>query len=155
MPAFCLFLIKWLILGCVKGSKEGNRFGDPECSKVNFSTKEEGSDIDNPVESGEQQTEVKIAEEPIILEKIETCNNSVNEEGETRVHKSEERSYQKAYFLFFFAGFILGMLAMYAISDRYLSYPSGKYEIVRIDKWTGKTDISSRGSAWREIEEEK
>lgn len=42
----------------------------------------------------------------------------------------------------FFVGIIVGAVSVYALANRYVSYPSFKWRIVRIDKFTGKTEVA-------------
>lgn len=56
----------------------------------------------------------------------------------------------------FFVGIIVGAASVYALANRYVSYPSFKWRIVRIDKFTGKTevaDVRRPNLGWTEVGE--
>lgn len=54
----------------------------------------------------------------------------------------------------FLIGLLLGFIITYAMSNKYVSYASKGWKIVRVNKWTGKTEISDTRNAkpiWIEV----
>ena len=57
----------------------------------------------------------------------------------------------------FLVGLIIGATSVYALSNRYASYLSFKWRIVRIDTYTGKTEVGDAripNAGWIEVKEE-
>ncbi len=121
-----LVVVKWIILGCVPGSKATNKFGEPARLEV-----QDNTETSMPSKSGER------AKRAILLDKL-------SRRGKSQI------------FISFVIGVIVGAFAVYALSNRYASYPSFKWNIVRIDRLTGKTEIASScdpSEGWTEVKE--
>lgn len=66
-------------------------------------------------------------------------------------------NHKKFLIISFIIGLFLGIVIMYAFSNRYVSYQSKGNRIVRIDKWTGKTYVSNVYDLypkWRKVDED-
>lgn len=121
-----LVVVKWLILGCVPGTKTANKFGEPVILETQHYTE---TSIPSKWKESAKRT--------VIL-------NKVVKQGKVRI------------FISFVIGVIVGASAVYALSNRYVSYPSFKWNIVRIDRLTGKTEIASArdpSAGWTEVKE--
>ena len=125
-----LVIVKWLILGCIPGTKTANNFGEPTTSKT--------------------QNASRITMSSKLKEGVETLFTS------TEAQNKPPMKNKKQILFSFFVGLIVGATSVYALSNRYVSYPSYKRSIVRIDKFTGKTeiaDVRSPNSGWKTIKE--
>lgn len=125
-----LVVVKWLILGCVPGTKTANKFGEPT--------------ISNPKNAS------KIMMSSKLKEGIETLFTSAETQNKPPMRN------KKQILISFLVGLIVGAASVYALSNRYVSYPSFKWNIVRIDRLTGKTEIASArdpSAGWTEVKE--
>lgn len=125
-----LVVVKWLILGCVPGTKTANNFGEPTTSKTqNASTITMSSKLKGD---------------------IETLFTSTEAQNEPPMRNKKQILFS------FLVGLIIGATSVYALSNRYASYSSYRWRIVRIDRFTGKTEVGDAlrpNVGWTEIKE--
>ncbi len=126
-----LVVVKWLILGCVPGTKTANKFGEPTTSRT--------------------QNTSKIMMSSKLKEGIETLFTSTETQNKPPMRNKKQILFS------FLVGLIIGATSVYALSNRYASYSSFKWRIVRIDRFTGKTEVGDArrpNAGWIEVKEE-
>ena len=114
-----LVIIKWIILGCIRGTRGTNKYGEPV----------------------------------VVIDKSQAKNQTEELKTEIESQKNNKNTNMKIV-ISFFLGLLLGILITYAMSNKYVSYASKNYNIVRVNKWTGKTEISNSNSSyptWKEV----
>lgn len=126
-----LVVFKWLILGCIPGTKTANKFGEPTISRTQKTSK------------------ITMSSKP--KEGIVTLFTSAEAQNKPPMKNKKQILFS------FFVGLIVGAASVYALSNRYVSYPSFKWRIVRIDRFTGKTEVGDArrpNAGWIEVKEE-
>ena len=125
-----LVVVKWLILGCIPGSKTANKFGEPTVLRAQHSSQA------TMLSKLKENTE-KLSTSTIALSKFS-------------LHSKRQL------FISFAIGVIIGASIVYMLTNRYASYASYRWNIVRIDRLTGKTelaDVRSPNAGWSAVKE--